>query len=66
MAKAKRYKLNDDYGKTLLGTGIPETVRLEPGSHFTTEDPSVQEYLDQSGDVTEVKIPDQPKKTTRG
>jgi len=62
VAKAKRYKLNGDTGITLVGPGIPEKIWLDPEHHYTTDDPSVQQYLDSSADVSEVKIPDTGKK----
>jgi hypothetical protein len=41
--------------------GIPDPIRVVPGSHYTTEDPDEQAALESSGLVSEVKIPDRKK-----
>jgi hypothetical protein len=56
MAKARRYRLDRDTGLDFYVPGTP-TFRLEPGSHYTTEDKREQDALEAHPDVTEVKIP---------
>lgn len=59
MAKARRFKLNSESGVTVFGiSSRPEGLRLEPGSHYTTEDKEEIAALKASMDVSEVKIPD--------
>lgn len=61
--KARRFKLNGDTGVTLFGIpSRPEGLRLEPGSHYTTDDPAELDALQGSSAVSEVKIPDSGKK----
>jgi hypothetical protein len=61
VAKAKRYKLDGDTAISVFRQGIPDPIRVEPGSHYTTEDPDEQAALESSGLVSEVKIPDRKK-----
>lgn len=60
--KARRFKLNRDTGISVSIPGRGEPLRLEPGSHYTTDDPAELDALLGSADVTEVKIPDSGKK----
>lgn len=57
MAKAHRFKLNRDTGISIHVPGRGEPLRLDPGSHYTTEDKVEIAALKGSTDVTEVKIP---------
>lgn len=60
MAKRKehRFRLDSDTGVTLFGIpNHPNGLRLEPGSHYTTDDPAEVAALQASADTTEVKIP---------
>jgi HEAT repeat protein len=62
VAKAKRYKLAGDTAISVFRQGIPDPIRVVPGSHYTTEDPDEQAALESSGLVSEVKIPDREKR----
>ena len=55
--KARRFRLDRDTGISLRIPGREEPIRLDPGSHYTTEDKAEIEALQGSPDVSEVKIP---------
>jgi len=57
MAKARRFKLNRDTGITIYTPTSPSGIRLEPGSHYTTDDPDDIDALKDHPDLSEVKIP---------
>jgi hypothetical protein len=56
MAKERRFRLDRDTGIDVYVPNKPP-FRLEPGTHYTTDDPSEIGALESHADVTEVKIP---------
>jgi hypothetical protein len=56
--KAHRFRLDRDTGISIHIPGRGEPIRIEPGTHYTTEDKAEIDALQGSGDVTEIKIPE--------
>ena len=56
MAKARRFKLNQDTGITIKTQN--NEYRVDPGQHYTTDDPREIDAYANSPFMSEVKIPD--------